>query len=390
MKLEKIGYSLKDITIVQSCLSEQNHRSDVNPFITVCDRKVLPIFVAPMASVTDENNYKTWINNKVTPVVPRSVQNRMSLTDRIILAKETFVSFSLNEAKELLQVLKYVDDIFPVYVCIDIAHGTLSELFSVCKNLKEQYGDKIVIMTGNIANPKAYASYCKCGIDYVRVGIGGGSRCTSSANVGVHYPMATLLADIYNERSLLNTYNNMCEKNGGMPIKITKVIADGGINWYDDINKSLALGADAVMIGKLFAECEEACGEKLWAYSKEAYMAGRYLTSKERQYWVDNEENYGDLYLSNAYESPQTLKPFREYYGMSTREAQKITGGDGNKTSEGISRPVEIKHSVVKWLNNVEAYLRSAMTYTNSKTIQDFNNAECIILGGMTYQTYSK
>lgn len=177
MKLEKIGYSLKDITIVQSCLSEQNHRSDVNPFIAVCDRKVLPIFVAPMASVTDENNYKTWINNKVTPVVPRSVQNRMSLTDRIILAKETFVSFSLNEAKELLQVLKYVDDIFPVYVCIDIAHGTLSELFSVCKNLKEQYGDKIIIMTGNIANPKAYASYCKCGIDYVRVGIGGGSRC---------------------------------------------------------------------------------------------------------------------------------------------------------------------------------------------------------------------
>ena len=75
---------------------------------------------------------------------------------------------------------------------------------------------------------------------------------------------------------------------------------------------------------------------------------------------------------------------------MSTRKAQVITGSAGNKTSEGISKPVEVKYPVSKWLNNVESYLRSAMTYTNSATIADFNKANCIILGGMTYQTYSK
>ena len=84
------------------------------------------------------------------------------------------------------------------------------------------------------------------------------------------------------------------------------------------------------------------------------------------------------------------LKPFREYYGMSTKRAQKITGGDGNKTSEGISRPVEVKYPVNKLLDNVESYLRSCMTYTNSNTLSDLKNAEVVILGGSGDLSYRK
>ena len=57
MKLNKIGYSLKDVAIVQAPISNELHRGDVDPYINVCNRDVLPIFVAPMATVTDENNY---------------------------------------------------------------------------------------------------------------------------------------------------------------------------------------------------------------------------------------------------------------------------------------------------------------------------------------------
>ena len=73
-KLKTVGYELRDVAVMQAPVSFCNHRSDVNPFINVCDREVYPIFVSPMASVTDQNNYKTWIENKLTPVVPRSVQ----------------------------------------------------------------------------------------------------------------------------------------------------------------------------------------------------------------------------------------------------------------------------------------------------------------------------
>ena len=390
-KLQKVGYSLRDVAIVQSKISYKNHRGDVDPFVNICNRKSLPIFVSPMASVTDDTNYNIWIDNKVTPVVPRSVMFKLSVEERLKLAKTTFVSFSLNESVDIFKNDKYsfiatLDE--PYYICIDIAHGTLSELYDICHHIKSTYGDKIVIMTGNIANPEAYREFCRIGIDYVRVGIGGGSRCTSSANVGVHTPMATLLDEINEIRESLINYNKLAEKQNQQLMKITKVVADGGIGWFDDINKALALGADAVMIGKSFAECEEACGEIKWAFSMDDYIAGNWFMTDEVKRWI-NLINDGEFTLEDD-NNPHKLKPFRDYYGMSTKRAQNETKSNGVRTSEGIDRPVEVKYPVAKWLNNVESYLRSAMTYTNSQTIEEFNKAECIILAGNSYGTFAK
>ena len=389
-KLCNIGYSLRDVAIVQAPIANTLRRGDVDPFIEICNRKSLPIFVAPMASVTDEKNYKIWIDNVVTPVVPRSIMYNCTFNDRLKIAHETFVSFSLNEAVQLYNMDNVNCSINnPIYICIDIAHGTLSSLLDICENIKKKYGDAIIIMTGNIANAEAYREYCMRGIDYVRCGIGGGSRCTSSANVGVHTPMATLLDDIQSVKDSIITYNKLAEKNNEAQIKLTKVIADGGIGWFDDINKALAMGADAVMIGKLFAECTEACGEIKWSYSEEDCKNDNWLTTAERDRWIESLED-GTVYMESDELSPYKMKPFRDYYGMSTKRAQLETKSNGIRTSEGIDRPVEVKYSVKKWLDNVESYLRSAMTYTNSKNISEFNDAKCIILGGNSYGSFMK
>ena len=195
-KLKTVGYELRDVAVMQAPVSFCNHRSDVNPFINVCERDVYPIFVSPMASVTDQNNYKTWIENKLTPVVPRSVQksennpNGLTFEERMELAKETFVSVSLKEAQnELLQYLYNKEILIPhpegreitlkdkYYICIDIAHGTLSELYNICKKIKGKYPKYVEIMTGNVANPAAYSFYADSGIDWMRATIGSGSRC---------------------------------------------------------------------------------------------------------------------------------------------------------------------------------------------------------------------
>ena len=374
-KLKTVGYELRDVAVMQAPVSFCNHRGDVNPFINVCDREVYPIFVAPMASVTDQNNYKAWIENKLTPVVPRSVQksennpNGLTFEERMELAKETFVSVSLKEAQnelyDYLDVSEYGELAYTWHICIDIAHGTLSELYNACKRLKQLAGKHLVIMTGNVANPSAYSFYADAGIDWCRVGIGGGSRCTSSANVSIHYGMATLLDQINEERKAYAHSHN-----GNVP---TKIIADGGIGWFDDIQKALALGADAVMAGKIFAECEEACDPIYW--SKDI-----------------NTACYKDC---RVYEPVETMacgwKRFRDYYGMSTRRAQKLSGGNGNKTSEGIDKPVEVKYPVAKWVDNMQSYLRSCMTYTNSHTIKELReNAQVIILGGSGDVAYRK
>lgn len=376
-KLKTVGYELRDVAVMQAPVSFCNHRGDVNPFINVCNREVYPIFVAPMASVTDQNNYKTWIENKLTPVVPRSVQksennpNGMTFEERIELSHETFVSISLKEAQtDLIDYLSSNAGWDKYYICIDIAHGTLSELYDICKKIKSLYGDVVEIMTGNVANPAAYSFYADAGIDWMRVGIGGGSRCTSSANVSIHYGMATLLDQINEERKAYAHSHN-----GNAP---TKIIADGGIGWFDDIQKALALGADAVMAGKIFAECEEACGP--------IYYSGCFNTASEIKIYPKN-KNELERWISDGY------KPFRDYYGMSTKKSQKLIGDNKCKlkTSEGIDKPVEVKYPVAKWVDNMQSYLRSCMTYTNSHTIKELReNAQVIILGGSGDAAYRK
>ena len=390
VKLGKITYSLKDVTVVQAPISYQEHRGDVNPYVETCGRETLPIFVAPMAAVTNEKNYKVWIDNKITPVIPRSIQGNVSIMERLNLSKETFVSFSLQEIKQLFNegfLDGVVGDNHTLYICIDIAHGALASLYEICSKIKKTYGDRVVLMTGNIANPKAYEYYCRCGIDYARCSIGSGSRCTTAVNVSVHYAMASLIDDICEVRE--NMYRPTLEENS--IFTETKIIADGGIGWYDDVQKALALGADYVMIGKMFAECEEACGEIIWATSMEAIARGNYYSNSNKEQMVENVDKMGDMFFCSISNELNDLKPFRNYYGMSTRIAQKITGGDGDKTSEGISRPVEVKHPVAKMLNNMESYLRSCMTYTNSSTIDELKkNAEVVILGGSGDVSYRK
>lgn len=356
IKLEGLG--LHDVTIIPSTLSSIRHRSDVNPFRNDFGEERYPIFVAPMGAVTDENNYKTWLENKVTPVIPRTVGQRLSFDERMNLAKEAFVSVSLDEAESLikLQNIELYSNGDKRHICIDLANGHMSHLLETCKKIKQFYGAHIVIMTGNIANPETYKKYCSAGIDYVRVGIGGGSRCTTSAATGIHFPMATLIDECH----------KIQEK---MTFK-TKIIADGGMGWFDDINKSLALGADYVMLGRLFAECEEACGEIGYAENEEAYKNGMYCAKE-------------------AYKSMLTkLLPFRNYAGMSHRSMQKETGGDGSKVSEGIVLPVAVKYTTAHFMELLESYLRSAMSYTNSKNLDEFKDSVLIKLtdGGMAYR----
>ena len=338
-KLHTTTYELRDIAIMQAPVSFCNHRGDVDNKVEICGRKVYPIFVAPMSSVTDEKNYKIWIENDLTPVVPRTVKQTLSFEERMKIAKETFVSISLSEAQnEFLDFMKNnsskESDIY--YICIDIAHGTLSSLYEICQKIKSSYGNKVIIMTGNVANlGDAYKFYADAGIDYMRAGIGGGSRCTTSANLGIHVGLATLLDHLNEARK---SYKH--SHNGNVP---TKIIADGGISNFDDINKSLALGADGVMCGNLIARSEEACGE---------------------------------IYILDG-------KKVRDYYGMSTKRVQKMVGGKGNKTSEGISRPIQIEYPIAKWVDNMQSYLRSAMTYTNSRNIFEMQeNSQVVILGG--------
>ena len=379
-KLRKVGYELSDVNIVQADISFINHRAECNPYVKFpnMDNDFYPVIVSPMGSVTNEYNYKTWLNEKFMCVVPRTVD----VEKRLEIMYEAFASFSLNEAEDILRFVDLKDR--TAYVCIDIAHGTMNRLYEVCKDLKQHYGQQMIIMAGNVANPKAYIYYANIGIDYLRACIGTGSRCTTSANVGVHYPTATLLDE-------LRMAKEKWENEYGRPAP-TKIIADGGIANFDDIQKCLALGADLVMSGSIFAKSWEACGNIGYMHPDNLNMTD---AIPEKVYFdkiIGFEKALKDMLLdydkyqeeiaqvTESLTKMKKRKPYREYYGMSTKRAQKETGGKGTTTAEGISRPIPIEYNIGKWADNMKSFLVSVMSYTDSKTLEELaRNSELII-----------
>jgi len=217
-KLLKTGYELESINIVQSEKSDIAHRSECDPMIEMCGRKVYPVIVAPMGAVTNEHNYKIWLENNFICVVPRTV----NINRRLEICKETFASFSLSETEEVfLNKINEDTDLewFTTkhYICIDIAHGTMEKLYNICKSLKDKFGEHMEIMTGNVANPNAYLYYASYGIDYQRLSVGTGSRCVAKGTQikmadGTYLPIENIDKGDYVEtmngpQKVLNTFS---------------------------------------------------------------------------------------------------------------------------------------------------------------------------------------
>ena len=351
-------YSLQDITLIPASVSEINHRAECNPFYMNGN---LPLFTAPMSQIVDENNYHIFLHNNVNPILPRNIDVEIRLKH----CTEFFCAFSLDEF-EIFFCVNPIPLDKSHYVLIDVANGHMQRILDLSKKAKEVHSDKIIIMAGNVANPMTYIHYAEAGIDYIRVSIGSGSQCTT-ANTGIFYPMGSLIKEMREAKCYVE--ESLGDSDFTLLKSVPKIVADGGFNTFGDIIKALALGADYVMCGKIFAQTVEACGEihyKAYPQFYDIEKHGPFNT------WVRTLE----IAKIKFYES------YRDYYGMSTKIAQKEFGKEGNKTEEGIYSIVPVKWYLNTWVTEFTDYLKSAMSYTNHKSLDTF-------IGGVRYEILS-
>jgi len=127
---------------------------------------------------------------------------------------------------------------------IDSAHGHSKNVIETIKLIKKEF-PSIDVMGGNVATPEGAQALIEAGVDSVKVGMGPGSICTTRIIAGIGVPQITAILSIKEKLS-----------NSNVPL-----IADGGIRFSGDISKAIAAGADAVMLGGIFAGTEEAPGE---------------------------------------------------------------------------------------------------------------------------------
>ena len=146
-------------------------------------------------------------------------------------------------------------------IVIDTAHGDSKKVMDMICKVKE-IAKESDIVAGNVATAKACIRLIECGVDAIKVGIGPGSICTTRVVAGIGVPQFSAIVECA----------NYCNKHG-IPI-----IADGGIKYSGDIVKALAGGASSVMIGSLFAGCDETPGEMV-LYKGRAYKVYRGMGS---------------------------------------------------------------------------------------------------------------
>ena len=382
---EKTFYSLQDISIMPAYITEINHRAECTPYN---DDNKLPFLVAPISSVVDLNNAKIFAFNKLNVVIPRTI----NLEDRLNVCEEYFIAVGLDEFENKILTLN-LEDRKPIKICVDVANGHMKKLIDLCAYAKNRFGNKIIIMAGNVANPLTYYDYAHAGIDYIRLSIGSGSACTTAANAAIYAPMASLIDECVSIKKIVERDRNNYKS-------APKIIADGGFNNYDDIIKALALGADYVMCGKIFAQCEEACGEKLqkFLYSDGTYKYLNNYDAIKAKAYIDKKNDFSNV-LSTKIDINKTSEPYpitafneiyRNYYGMSTKKAQKEMGKENLHTSEGIERMVTVEYSLLGWIDNFIDYLRSAMSYCNVTTLDAFKTVKIIKITNSARNSYFK
>ena len=130
-------------------------------------------------------------------------------------------------------------------IVIDTAHGHSEKVLNILKKVKKIF-NKIPICVGNIATGEAAKKLYNSGADIIKVGIGPGSICTTRMVAGIGVPQITAIIEV----------------SKALKGKKIKIISDGGIKFSGDIAKALAAGADAIMMGSIFAGTEESPGKK--------------------------------------------------------------------------------------------------------------------------------
>lgn len=385
---DNITYNYKDLGILSAEISYVKSRSECNPYY--CDfvdkTTYLPIFASPMTSVVSASNYDEFAKNHLYAVIPRD--KNLPIERRIALMKEgKWVAFGLNEFEDIFCNVEWVNTfgIAAYNVCVDVANGVMENLYNVCKQAKRLSLEKayrLNLMTGNINNPETYewirrlnnGFYEKYGkhelvIDYIRLGIGPGEACTTTPQTGIHIGQASLVDEC---NSIRHKHNNHC---------CPKIVADGGIKCFGDVVKALALGADYVMIGSLFARTIESAGEK----SISALTPDFDLPSQSLNDYTDLEYDNEYNVWNGAYKGDGKRYAFGgidvTFFGMASGNGQRSMNGKKTKQSEGTTKILSVNFTLEKWSTLMAGCIKSAMSYCNSFTLDDFiGKQELVVL----------
>jgi len=270
--LQSLTYD--DVSLIPTKVSRVKSRTETSTQCSFLNVKLeLPVISSPMDTVTGLEMARELSRLGCLGILNRfdsSLDELLNNKDDNGLVKA--VSIALNTPMGKIEKLVERNYI----LCIDTANANNAAVLKKTEEIKNKFSPKIIV--GNIAHGATLKQLEDAGADAVRVGIGSGSVCTTSVQTGIGIGQISSLLSVYfaKQKEKLNI----------------KIIADGGIKHAGDVAKALALGADVVMVGRMFAGTREAPGEviryqgQLW----KKYRGSASFGVKMRNEFIEGEE----------------------------------------------------------------------------------------------------
>ena len=211
-----------------------------------------------------------------------------------------------NEFIRAKKILKENIDL----IVVDTAHGHTKKVGEIITKIKKIKPKKVTLCAGNVATSEAASFLVKLGVDIIKVGIGPGSICTTRLVAGIGVPQLSAILNVKK----------------GLKKKKVSIIADGGIKFSGDIAKALAAGADAVMIGSLFAGTDEAPG-KIIKKNGKLYKSFRGMGSIGAMNKGSADRYYQIKQKDKSKYVPEGVEGFVKYKGKVDKIFYKLIGG---------------------------------------------------------------
>ena len=301
--------------------------SEVNTSINLTEslKIEIPLLSSAMDTVTESKMAIAIAKSGGLGIIHRNLDIKKQVLEvRKVKKQKLLVGAAVgtgpNEFKRAEALLKEKLDM----IVVDTAHGHTKKVSEIIRFIKKIKNKKTALCAGNIATPDAAKFLIKLGVDVIKVGIGPGSICTTRLVAGIGVPQLS---------AILNVRNGIKNKN-------VKIISDGGIKYSGDLAKDFDAGADAVMIGSLFAGTDETPG-KLIKKNGKLFKSFRGM---------------GSVGAMNK--------------GSADRYFQKKQKDSSKYVPEGVEGLAKYKGKVDKVIFKLVGGLRSSMGYLGSRQIK--------------------
>jgi len=344
-KITGHGITYDDVLLVPGYSDFKRQEISLKTHLTKTIQLEAPFVSAPMDTVSESDLSIALAKEGGIGIIHRNLTiEDQTAQVKTVKSQNLLVGAAVGASKGSIERAKSLINAGVDVLVIDSAHGYADYIIDTIKELKTSFPE-VQIIAGNVATYDGARALIDAGADGLRVGMGPGAICTTRIISGMGVPQITAILE-----------TSRAAKDSGVPI-----IADGGINYSGDMVKAFAAGASTVMMGSMFASCQESPGEKVELSTEQVPSRFKSILKQKKETYTF--KSYRGMGSIGAMKKGTEIKSEDEFHGKSYEDRVLV--------AEGVEGLVPVRGTVKSVLDQAIGGIRSGMYYVGTKTLAE-------------------